>query len=127
MALKTYLSDINNNWLNSEWIDGNNGINAITAISTENGSITIDEINLSKKIYEMLNRIAVSDGTLNSYIKATYDIDPRKNIETPVYMGGMAQDITFQEVINNSGNESQPLGTLALYRRSEERRVGKEC
>ena len=28
-------------------------------------------------------------------------------------MGGMAQDITFQEVINNSGNESQPLGTLA--------------
>ena len=31
LAVQTYQSDIFNNWINTEWIDGENGINAITA------------------------------------------------------------------------------------------------
>ena len=60
LALKTYQSDINTNWVNTEWIDGDTGINAITAIDTTGGSFTLDTLNLAKKVYTMLNRIAVS-------------------------------------------------------------------
>ena len=63
LALKTYQSDINTNWVNTEWIDGETGINAITAIDTSSGSFTLDTLNLAKKVYTMLNRIAVSGGS----------------------------------------------------------------
>lgn len=49
LALKTYQSDINTNWVNTEWIDGESGINAITAIDTSGGSFTLDTLNLAKK------------------------------------------------------------------------------
>ena len=64
LLLKTYQSDIFNNWIKTEWIDGENGISAITAISTTGDKFTIDQLNLSKKVYDMLNRIAVSGGTV---------------------------------------------------------------
>ena len=60
LALKTYQSDINTNWVNTEWIDGETGINAITAIDTSSGSFTLDTLNLAKKVYNMLNRTAIS-------------------------------------------------------------------
>ena len=69
LALKTYQSDINTNWVNTEWIDGESGINAVTAIDTSSGSFTLDTLNLAKKVYNMLNRIAVSDGSYNAWIK----------------------------------------------------------
>ena len=50
LGLKTYQSDLFNNWLSTEWIDGTNGINAITAIDTSSGSFNIDTLNLSKKV-----------------------------------------------------------------------------
>ena len=34
LLLKTYQSDKFNNWVSTEWIDGENGISAVTAIST---------------------------------------------------------------------------------------------
>ena len=52
LLLKTYQSDIFTNWINSDWIDGENGISAITAISTEGDKFTIDQLNLSKKVYD---------------------------------------------------------------------------
>ena len=33
--------------------------------------------------------------------------------EIPMYMGGMSQEIVFQEVISNSATANEPLGTLA--------------
>ena len=58
LAIKTYQSDLFNNWLKTEWIDGSNGINQITAIDTSSGNFTIDALNLANKVYNMLNRIA---------------------------------------------------------------------
>ena len=63
LILKTHQSDVFNNWINSEWVDGENGISAVTAIDTSGGEFTIDTLNLAKKVYDMLNRIAVSGGT----------------------------------------------------------------
>lgn len=115
LALKTYQSDIFNNWVNTEWIDGENGINAITAvkIDPESNSFQLDTLNLAKKVYDMLNRIAVSDGTYQSWIETVYTNQYIERSETPIYMGGMSAEIEFQQVISNSATEEEPLGTLA--------------
>lgn len=113
LALKTYQSDINTNWVNTEWLDGETGINTITAIDTSSGSFTLDTLNLAKKVYTMLNRIAVSDGSYNAWIQTVYTSGGLNHIETPLYLGGSSLEIEFQEVVNNSGTEDQPLGTLA--------------
>lgn len=113
LALKTYQSDINTNWVNTEWIDSETGINAITSIDTTSGSFSLDTLNLAKKVYTMLNRIAVSDGSYNAWIQTVYTSGGLNHIETPLYLGGSSLEIEFQEVINNSGTEDQPLGTLA--------------
>ena len=53
LAIKTYQSDIFNNWINTEWLDGEGGINEITAIDVSSGSFTMDTLNLAKKVYDM--------------------------------------------------------------------------
>lgn len=113
LAVKTYNSDIFNNWINTEWIDGAGGINEITAVSVEEGKFTIDSLNLAKKVYEMLNRIAVSGGTYQDWIETVYTNVYIQRAETPVYEGGMSQEIAFQEVVSNSATTNEPLGTLA--------------
>ena len=47
LVLKTYDSDIFNNWVKTDWIDGENGISKVTALKPdENGTITMDALNL---------------------------------------------------------------------------------
>lgn len=114
LGLKTYQSDLFNNWLSTEWIDGTNGISQITAIDTAGGSFTIDTLNLSKKVYDMLNRIAVSGGTYDDWLDSVYTDNRYSRTESPIYEGGLSKELVFQEVISNSESESgQPLGTLA--------------
>lgn len=113
LPLKTHQSDKYTNWINTEWIDGDNGINAITAIDTSSGSFNIDTFYLSKKIYEMLNRIAVSGGTYKDWVETSYDTVFFYANETPVYEGGLSSIIEFGEVVSNSATEEEPLGTLA--------------
>lgn len=113
LILKTYQSDIFNNWIKTEWIDGENGISAITAISTTGDKFTIDQLNLSKKVYDMLNRIAVSGGTYQDWVETVYTSNWNMHTETPMYEGGMSSEIEFQEVVSNSATADEPLGTLA--------------
>ena len=113
LAIKTYQSDIFNNWINTEWLDGEGGINEITAIDTSSGSFTMDTLNLAKKVYDMLNRIAVSGGTYQDWIQTVYTNEYIERSETPVYQGGYSDEVIFQEVISNSATENEPLGTLA--------------
>ena len=65
--IKTYQSDLFNNWLQTDWIDGVNGISAVTAVDTSEGSFKIDALNLAQKVYNMLNRIAVSGGSYEDW------------------------------------------------------------
>lgn len=113
LAIKTYQSDIFNNWINTEWLDGTGGINEITSIDTSSGSFTMDTLNLAKKVYDMLNRIAVSGGTYQDWIQTVYTNDYIERSETPVYQGGYSDEVIFQEVISNSATEEEPLGSLA--------------
>ena len=113
LCVKTYQSDLFNNWINTEWIDGENGISEVTAVAVTNGSFTIDALNLAQKVYNMMNRIAVSGGSYRDWIETVYTSNYIERAETPVYMGGMSDEIVFQEVISQSATEQEPLGSLA--------------
>lgn len=114
LAVKTYLSDRFNNWLNTEWIDGTTGgINSITAVNVSDGKLTMDALILQKKIFNMLNRVAITDGTYQAWREATYGIRSATLPESPIFCGGMQSEIAFDEIVSNSATEEEPLGTLA--------------
>lgn len=114
LCLKTYNSDLLQNWINTEWIDGINGISEVTAIDVTDGKLTIDALNLQQKVYNMLNRIAVSGGTYRDWLETVFTGgNYMERCETPIFEGGMSTEIVFQEVISNSASGEQPLGTLA--------------
>lgn len=113
LGIKTYQSDLFNNWVSTEWIDGTNGINEITSIDTTGGSFNIDTLNLANKVYNMLNRIAISGGTYDDWLDAVYTHERAKSVENPIYMGGLIRELAFEEVVSNATSGDQPLGTLA--------------
>lgn len=124
MLLKTYDSDIFNNWVKTNWIDGVGGITEITSIdiTANDGKLTMDALNLQQKVYNMLNRIAVSGGTYRDWLETVYTAGKYLDRpETPVFIGGMTQYIEFDEVISKSATEtaygSQPLGDIAAIGR----------
>lgn len=124
MLLKTYDSDIFNNWVQTDWIDGAGGITEITSIdiTANDGKLTMDALNLQQKVYNMLNRIAVSGGTYRDWLETVYTAGKYLDRpETPVFIGGMTQYIEFDEVISKSATETtygnQPLGDIAAIGR----------
>ena len=117
LVVKTYQSDLFNNWLNTEYITGENGIANLSKITVDqSGSFTMDTLNLAEKIYEVLNRIAVSGGTYEDWQEAVWGEGAVRKAETPMYMGGMSAEIMFEQVISNSetkiDGDYQPLGSL---------------
>lgn len=119
LGIKTYQSDIFNNWIKNEVIQSNDGtsINEISAVAVTNDKFTIDALNLAKKVYDLLNRVAASGGTYEDWIESVYTNEAYGRIESPVYMGGLSKEVVFQEVVSNNAFEYQgqenPLGTLA--------------
>lgn len=124
MLLKTYDSDIFNNWVKTDWIDGAGGITEITSIdiTANEGKLTMDALNLQQKVYNMLNRIAVSGGTYRDWLETVYTAGKYLDRpETPVFIGGMTQYIEFDEVISKSATETvygnQPVGDIVAIGR----------
>ena len=118
LGIKTYQSDLFNNWISTEWIDGSNGINEVTAVSTAGDEFTIDSLNLANKVYNMLNRIAISGGSYDDWLDAVYTHERAKSCENPIYHGSLIKELGFEEVVslsdvNDVNGEAQPLGTLA--------------
>jgi len=121
LALKTYQSDLFNNWISTKWIEGTDSVSEVTAIDTSGGDFTIDTLNLSQKVYNMLNRIAVSGGSYDDWLDAVYTHERAKSVESPVYHGSLIKELGFEEVVSNAdtqtttetGLNTQPLGTLA--------------
>ena len=64
-----------------------------------------------------MNRIAVSGGSYDDFLDATYSEMRYSKPETPVYHGSLIKELTFDEVVSNSQSTTesgtQPLGTLA--------------
>lgn len=110
LALKCYQSDLFNNWLQTEWIDA---INQNSSIDTTGNSFTMEAFLLGKKMFDMENRIAISGGTYDDWLDAVYTQERKKAPESPIFIGGMQDYISFEEVVSNSASGDQPLGTLA--------------
>lgn len=117
LVLKTYQSDIFNNYLNNEWIDGENGITEISAVDVSDGKLTMDALNLAQKVYNMLNRIAIAGGTYDDWQEAVYGTEAIRKAETPIYVGGMSSEIVFEEIVSSAETEinddTKALGSLA--------------
>lgn len=117
LCLKTHQSDLFNNWVNKEWVDGDNGINAVTDVDVSSGKLNLDALNLAQKVYNMLNRIAISGGSYKDWIETVYTTDYYFRAETPVYEGGISTTIDFEAVVSNSASNAsgteEPLGSLA--------------
>ncbi len=130
LPVKTYMSDRFNNWLSTEWIDGVNGINDITAVDVSDGKLTMNALILSKKLFNMMNRIAISGGSYVDWQEAVWGVRAASMAESPIYCGGMSFDIVFDEIVSNSsgvdseGND-QPLGSLAGRGTDARHRGGK--
>lgn len=130
LPIKTYMSDRFNNWLSTEWIDGVNGINDITAVDVSDGKLTMNALILSKKLFNMMNRIAISGGSYVDWQEAVWGVRAASMAESPIYCGGMSFDIVFDEIVSNSsgvdseGND-QPLGSLAGRGTDARHRGGK--
>lgn len=114
LCLKTYNSDLFQNWINTEWVEGVNGVNEISSVDVSDGKLSMDALNLSQKVYNMLNRIVVSGGTYRDWLETVYTgANYFERCETPIFEGGTSQEIVFQEVVSNSASGTEPLGTLA--------------
>lgn len=112
LVLKTYQNDIYNNWLNTEWIEGENGINELSKVSVTDGNFSMDALNFAQKLYNMLNRIAVAGATYEDWQDVVYEEVKRRQIESPIFIGGMSQELMFDEVIQSAPANGNPLGTL---------------
>lgn len=128
LLVKTYQNDMFNNWMNTDWIDGENGINQITAVQIVDDKLEIPSLILARKVFNVLNRIALSGGTYDDWLEVTYDHERIRRHESPAYMGGLIKELTFEEVVSNSqaeaGGEIQPLGTLAGRGQLTDKHVG---
>ena len=103
--------------LDAQRIEKPDPVTQALAIDTSGGYFNIDTLNLANKVYNMLNRIAMSDGTYESYLEATYGEKMTRRMENPMYIGGLSKELAFQEVISNAssntGMNKEPLGSLA--------------
>lgn len=122
LLIKTYQSDIFNNFVSSEFV---NSISNISSVSTLGNRFSIDSLNLAQKVYNMLNRIAVSGGTYRDWIETVYTNEMEFRAETPIYEGGLSSEIQFEEIVSNSATEEQPLGTLGGRGISTDKKGGK--
>lgn len=117
LAVKTHLSDIFNNWIQTDWLDGDNGINDLTAIDTTSGSFTINEFIMDYKLFRMMNKIAISDGSYDAWQTAVYGVEGKVITESPIYCGGYSAEIGFDEVVSSAATyedgAEEPLGSLA--------------
>lgn len=110
LCLKTYQNDIFNCWLNTEFVEKINELTSITPDS--NGNFSIDAFILSKKIYNIMNRIAINGGTYQNWQESVYGENAILRNESPIYIGGTSAEITFEEVVATAETENQALGTL---------------
>lgn len=129
LCVKCYQSDMFNNWLDTEWV---NEITETSAIDVSNGSFTLDMLNFKKKLYDHLNRLAISGGTYDDWQEATYGDRVWGKSEKPIYCGGMSSEIEFDEVVstaqtgeNNNLESNNTLGSIAGRGKLATRKGGK--
>lgn len=109
LVVKCYQSDWFNNWLDSDYMAQ---IAANSQVNVTGGSFSIDALNFAKKLYDHYNRIAVTGGSYDDWMKAAYGMVRYGKSEKPIYHGGMSSEVIFDEVVSSVATADQPLGSL---------------
>lgn len=112
LLVKCYKSDRFNNWLRTEWIEGPSSIAEITKIDVRSGYLDQNSLLAAQAVFNMLNRVAMTDGTLSAYEKVNYGITDLENAFVPIYVGGITSRIVFDQVISTAETEAGVLGEL---------------
>lgn len=113
LFLKTYQSDLFNNWLKTSWVAS---ITSRSSVNVTGGYLTMDALNNAKKVYEYLNTVAVAGGTYDDWMETVWGAQALNYTTSPTYIGGLRKVLAFQEVISTTGTTGEqgaPLGTLA--------------
>ena len=112
LAIKTYNSDLLNNWLDKETVDS---INTMTQVNTSGGSFSIEALIMAEKRFNIWNRIVVAGGSYDDWQDAVSGMEKYSRPEIPIYIGGLSTELLFQEVIQQSETAGigKPLGTIA--------------
>lgn len=110
LMVKTYQSDLNNNFIKTEEITN---INSQTSVSTVGDSFTIDSLNFAIKLNNLQQREVAAGGTLQDYIQVAYGVEMYAMTQIPMFIGGMREHIVFDEVVSNAATAEQELGYIA--------------
>lgn len=110
LAVKTYFSDLFNNWIRTEFVDQ---ASSKGTIDVSSGNLTMEALYTAKKIYDIENRINLSGGTIDDWFETVWAAGRPNTITTPEFRGGMRRVIDFEAVTATAASDSGPLGTLA--------------
>lgn len=115
LALKTYKSDIFNNWLNTTDI---NNVLTRASVTTSGGSFNMDSLIVAQRIYDMLNTLIVSGNTYEDFLESMYSVRNLDKCSFPLYHGSLKKELVFQEVVSTaqtgeSAGNNTDLGSLA--------------
>lgn len=113
LCCKTYQSDIYQNWMNAEWIDGAGSATELSNIDVSDGILNLDSLNIAQKVYNFMNRVIMAGGTYYNWIEAGWGVKVAGHCETPMYCGGCSREVTFASVVSQSATGEEPLGSLA--------------
>ena len=112
LAICTYKSDRNNNWLDSEYVDKVFGTGGQGVVDVTNG-LNLNTLLLAQKIFNQANKIAIGNRSYNDWLLTIHGQEVNRPCEIPVYEGGMSQEIYFEEIRSTAATEGQPMGTIA--------------
>ena len=111
LLLKTYQSDLFNNWLDTEAIEE---INQRSRVQIDGqGGFTMESFLLMEKLFTYLNKVQLMGNTVDDWEEV---ITGRKNdrpTEKPIIIGGLHKSIEFDRVVCTAATEGQPLGKIA--------------
>lgn len=111
LCVGTYMSDMNNNWLDNATINTLNNKSKVKVDS--NGEFTIDQLNITQKLYNYDMRIGITDGTLDEWRELTYGQKSKSRSLKPVFEGGLVKEIVFDMVVSTASTEDDPLASIA--------------
>lgn len=111
LGLACYESDVFNNYLDNATINALNAKNKIKV--DENGEFTIDQLNITQKLYNHDMRIGITDGTIQEWQEMTYGVFMKSKSTKPVYSGGLIKEVVFNQVVSTASTDEDPLGAIA--------------
>ncbi len=111
LCLKAYQPDVNNRWLSKGVYDD---MVTRASISTENGSVTINQIRYANKLVKYLERFLVSGGKYSDFVLSEYGVKTDRNLDIPEFLGSSSTEVFFTEVVSNSNTPSEETGLNGL-------------